>query len=256
MCQQLSVYFLHKTVPYVFISALSTTMSPSQAEKTLTAQEDEIRRQRLRAEIIRHRLRAEISRQRLMAVQTEDLDRQRIEKIRTADDEEQSAYVEGKKQFEGDKAGECKSLFLFLFFFEKDLCLSSLIALAPVTERVTNSHSTKDASNPGRIKTISTTDSHVTSPYVYLGTARLRHVDDLNKDGMPSKKVDAVMMLRRTCLIVSNRNTCANVSSAAAAAGSTGNAGSADAFDLSLERWVHTKPFPPPCLLSTFTSSS
>ena len=246
MCQQLSVYFLHKTVPYVFISALSTTMSPNQAEKTLSAQEDEIRRQRLRAET---------SRQRLMAVQTEDLNRRRIEKIPTADNEEDSAYVEGKQNLEGDNAGECKSLFLFLFFFEKDLCLSYLIALAPVTERVTNSRSTKDASNPGRIKTISTTDSHVTSPYVYLGTARLRHVDELKKEGMPSRKVDAVMVLRRTCLIVSNRNTCAHISSAAAA-GSTGNAGSADAFDLSLERWVHTKPFPPPCLLSTFTSSS
>ena len=50
-----------------------------------------------------------------MAAQMEDFDPQRIEKIRTAD-EEKSAYVEGKKQRQGVKTWECESSFCFGFF--------------------------------------------------------------------------------------------------------------------------------------------
>ena len=51
-----------------------------------------------------------------MAFQMEDFDIQRIEKIHMADDEGGSAYVEGKKELEGDKVWECKSLSFFLFY--------------------------------------------------------------------------------------------------------------------------------------------
>ena len=136
-----------------------------------------------------------------------------------------------------------------------------------MTEAVADKRSTKqqqrlktimaiedDVSNPKYIEIISATDSHVTRPYVYWRTVRLRYVDEVNEEGMPAEKVDAVMVWRRRCSSFLNRNACAYDSSAAvAAANDTGNAGSADAFDLGLERWVHTIPLS--CLLSTPTSS-
>ena len=69
-------------------------------EKTLSPQEEE-----------------ENGRQKLMAVQMDDFDTQRVEKSRTSDEEERSAYVEGKKRLEGIKAWRCESL-LFLFYSE------------------------------------------------------------------------------------------------------------------------------------------
>ena len=93
-----------------------------------------------------------------------------------------------------------------------------------------------EASNPKRIEIISTTDFHVTPPYVYWKTVRLRYIDEVDKEGTPPEKVDAVMVWRRKSTIFFNENACAHDSSAAAVA--AGNAGSADAFDLGLERCV------------------
>ena len=62
-----------------------------------------------------------------------------------------------------------------------------------------------DASNPKRIEIISATEYQVTPPYVYWRTVRLRHIDELNKEGMPSEKVDAVMVWRRKCAIFLNK---------------------------------------------------
>ena len=57
-----------------------------------------------------------------------------------------------------------------------------------------------DASDPKRIKIVGTTGSQVTPPYVYWKTVRVRHVDQVNEEGMPCEKVDAVMVLRRKCI--------------------------------------------------------
>lgn len=94
------------------------------------------------------------------------------------------------------------------------MCLPYLTAPDPVTEEVTEEPSANgqrrlkkvveiedDASNPGRIEVVSTTDFQVPPPYIYWKTVRLRHVDGKNKEGVPSEKVDALMVLRRKCVI-------------------------------------------------------
>ena len=125
-----------------------------------------------------------------------------------------------------------------------------------MTEAVADKRSTKqqqrletimaiedDAWNPKYIDIISATDFRVPPPYVYWQTVRLRCTDEVKKEGIPFEKVDAVIVWRRKCAIFLNRNACcAYDSSAAAAGGDRGNAGSAHAFDLGLERWVHTYP--------------
>ena len=55
--------------------------------------------------------------QRLVAGQMEDFNPQRTEEGRMADDEGESAYVEGEKRREGVEVWECKSLPFFLLFF-------------------------------------------------------------------------------------------------------------------------------------------
>lgn len=174
------------------------TMSSRRTKKTLTPKEEEN------------------GRRRLMALQMDDFDPRRVEKSRTADDEEKSVYVEEKKQLEGVKAWGCKSL--FLFYSKKLMCLSYLIALAPVTERVADKRSTKEAqtimtmednaSNSKRIEIISTTDSHVNPPFIYWKSVRLRHIDNVNEEGLPSEKVDAVMVRRRKCVLFFKQRLC------------------------------------------------
>ena len=177
------------------------TMSSRRTKKTLTPKEEEN------------------GRRRLMALQMDDFDPRRVEKSRTADDEEKLVHVEEKKQLEGVKAWGCKSL--FPFYSGKLMCLSYLIALAPVTERVADKRSTKEAqglktimtmednaSNSKRIEIVSTTDSHVNPPFIYWKSVRLRHIDNVNEEGLPSEKVDAVMVRRRKCVLFFKQRLC------------------------------------------------
>ena len=171
-------------------------MASRQTEKTLSPNEEEN------------------GRQRLMAVRMDDFESQRVEKSRTVDEEEKAVYVEGKKRLEGVKAGGCEGL---PFFFRCYMCLSYLTALAPVTEGLADKRSSKeqqrlgtimtledDASKPKRIEVVSTTDSHVMPPYVYWKTVRLRHIDNVDEEGIPSEKMDAVMVWRRKCVLFFN----------------------------------------------------
>ena len=133
------------------------------------------------------------------------------------ENEEELVSMEAEKQSEEVKTSERKNLpYHFSLSFHKKIRYTYpyLTAPDPVTENAANKPPANeqrrlyriveikdDASNPGRIEMVSTTDFQVPRPYIYWTTVRLRRVDGENEEGVPSETVDAVMVWRRKCVI-------------------------------------------------------